>query len=415
MVQPASDASATDTSDAQGRLLLDAMEYQRRLAKALALPAIAARLEIKGTPHDVILRENQVRVLHYHPIAKRTHPVPVLLVYALINKPYILDLKPERSVVRSLLVKGFDVYLIDWGEPTPDDRYVGLCDYVEGYIDRAVMAVAKASMTDSVTLLGYCMGGTLSIMYAAMHPERVRNLVVMAAPYDFEHDGGLLRFWADKRYFDVDKVVDALGNVPASFLNAGFALLDPYNNLYGKYEKMVDSVEDEDAVDLFLRMEKWIADGVDVAGETYREFIKYGYQENLLVKGQWKMGGHRVDPARIDMPLCVIVADYDTLVPKASTLPLIDTASSKDVKVLSLPKGHIGLSVSSEAHRALWPKVAEWLAPRSGLAAPMGEGAGKRESHPAAPEEGKGTKGTKGNKRTNGAGGRKRAKGAKGA
>ncbi len=358
--------TSTDIFAFQRRLMEETLAFNNKMAKATAIAMNPPDIDLKGTPHDIVYEENQVKILHYHPLVKDVHPVPLVLIYALVNKPYILDIKPDRSVVRSLLLKGFDVYMIDWGEPGPEDKYLTVNDYVNGYIDRTIDMIRKRTDVPQVSILGYCMGGTFSAMYTALHPEKVRNLLLMAAGIDFESDNGPLRLWADKEYFDVDKVVDGFGNVPGEFLNMGFLLLDPYNNLYGKYIKILDSIDNDDVMDLFLRMERWINDGVAVAGETYREFIKNGYQNNLLIKNEWVLNGQKVNLSKIDMPVCVIVADYDTLVPKESTLPFVDVISSKDKVIMSFPKGHIGLSVSSGAHRHLWPKVAEWLAERSG-------------------------------------------------
>jgi len=358
--------TSTDIFAFQRRLMEETLAFNKKMERATAIAMNPPDIDLKGTPHDVVYEENQVKILHYHPLVRDVHPVPLVLIYALVNKPYIFDIKPDRSVVRSLLLKGFDVYLIDWGEPGLEDKYLTIDDYVNGYIDRTIDVIRKRMDVPQVSILGYCMGGTFSAMYAALHPEKVRNLLVMAAPIDFEADTGVLRLWADKEYFDVDRVVDVLGNVPASFLNTGFLLLDPYNNLYGKYIKILDSIDNDDVMDIFLRMEKWLNDGVAVAGETYREFIKNGYQNNLLVKNEWVLNGQKVNLSKIEVPVCVIVADYDTLVPKESTLPFADFISSKDKEIMTFPKGHIGLSVSSGAHRHLWPDVAEWLAGRSG-------------------------------------------------
>jgi len=209
------------------------------------------------------------------------------------------------------------------------------------------------------------MGGSFSTMYAALHPEKVRNLVVMAAPLDFSVRNGLLERWADPSHFDVDRIVDTLGNVPGEFLNTAFLLLDPVKNLYMKYLGLVQNVDDREFVENFFRMERWIHDGIPVAGETFREFIKYSYQQNLLVKGEWPANGGRIDLKRIAMPLATITADADTLVPQESTLPLHGLVSSADKERFTLHTGHIGLSVGRAAHRDMWPGVGRWLLERS--------------------------------------------------
>ncbi|UCF08742.1 MAG: class III poly(R)-hydroxyalkanoic acid synthase subunit PhaC [Thermoplasmata archaeon] len=340
-------------------------DLQRRTAKAAELLMNPPEIKVGTTPHEVVYQDGKMRLLHYLPLTQKQHPVPLLVVYALINKPYILDLQPDRSVIRRLLSEGFDVYLIDWGSPTPGDRYLTLDDYVNWYIDDVVDFIRTRHDLDTISVLGYCMGGTLAVMYVALHPEKVRNFVLMAAPLDFEADQGLLKQWSNKDYFHPDKLVDTVGNVPGEFLNFGFLLLDPVNNLYTKYLKFIEKVDNEDFVKMFFRMEKWINDGIPLAGEAYREFIKKCYQENLLVKSKLTINGHRVNLKNIKMPLLSLVAQYDHLVPPESSMSFNDLVPSSDKYMIMFPTGHIGLSVSSASHAKLWPQVAGWLAKRS--------------------------------------------------
>lgn len=354
------------TINMQRKALEEMVNFNKRMTKLTDLMLNPPEVKVGTTPNEVVYEENKLKLLHYKPIVKPQHPTPLVIIYALINKPYILDLQPDRSVIRNLLSQGFDVYMIDWGIPSEGDKYLTINDYVNGYIDRVVEKIRKLSGMDKISILGYCMGGSLSTMYAALHPEKVRNLIVMAAPLDFGEDNGLLHVWADIKEFDVDKIVDTYGNVPGYFLNFAFLLLDPVGNLHTKYIKFFDSVENEKFVDMFFRMEKWINDGVPVAGETYREFIKKGYQENQLIKNQWQIDGRKVDLKNITMPTLSIIAKFDHLVPPQSTMTFNDYIGAKDKERLIAPVGHIGLSVSSKAHRDLWPKVAEWLGERSG-------------------------------------------------
>ncbi len=209
------------------------------------------------------------------------------------------------------------------------------------------------------------MGGPLSVMFTALHPEKVKNLILMAAPLDFEADGGLLKLWSNEDYYDADKLVDTMGNVPGEFLNLAFLMLDPVKNLYLKYLKFVDKVDDEEFVELFFRMERWIYDGIPVAGEAYREFIKYCYQQNLLVKSKLELDGRKVNIEKIKMPVLSIIAEYDHLVPPESSISFNALIPSQDKEMMIYKTGHIGLSVSSASHAELWPKVARWLKKRS--------------------------------------------------
>jgi polyhydroxyalkanoate synthase len=360
-------ASINSSEHTAPRGELDALaSMSDRAMRAYSLLMDPPNVDVGTTPSEVVYREDKLSLLHYLPLREgAVVSPPVLVVYALINKPYILDLQPDRSVVRALLDAGLDVYMIDWGTPTPGDLGLTLGDYVDGYIDRCVDVVARISGAERVNLFGYCMGGTLSVMYAALHPERVRNLIIMAAPVDADTDDGLLHIWSRREWYDADRIVDTLGNVPADFINLGYNILDPLMNNMGKVIHLMDIIDDEEAVLNFFRMERWIGDGIPVAGESFRQFIKDIYQDNLLVMGRMRLDGRRVDLRRIDMPLLLIIGERDHLVPPASTRPLLDAVSSTDKESREIRAGHIGLSVGSRAHRELWPGVAEWLATRS--------------------------------------------------
>jgi polyhydroxyalkanoate synthase len=354
---------------AQQRAWTEAAEV---VEKVPAVPDAAETMEdveVGTTPSEVVYEENKLELLHYEPIAETTHDVPILIVYALVNRPYILDLQAERSVVRRLLEAGFDVYLIDWGEPTLLDHSLTLADYVDRYIDNSVDVVRDRAGVDEVSLLGYCMGGTMSAMYAALHPEKVRNLALMAAGLHFEETGGVLETWGDDEYFDPEAVADTYGNVPATFLDVGFALMDPVENYVSKYVQFFEHLDDEDFVENFARMERWLDDGVDIAGSTFVQFIEEVYQQNALYENELHLADQHVDLGNIDMPLLQIVAEYDHLVPPAASKPFNEVVPSEDTEIIEYPTGHIGMSVSSKSHAdgGLWDDVTDWFAERSSI------------------------------------------------
>ncbi|WP_254764914.1 class III poly(R)-hydroxyalkanoic acid synthase subunit PhaC [Natrinema marinum] len=322
-------------------------------------------IDVGQTPSEVVYEENKLRLLHYEPMTEEQHDVPILVVYALINKPYILDLQPDRSVVQTLLEAGFDVYLIDWGEPSKLDRSLSLDDYVNRYIDNCVDEVRERSGQDAINILGYCMGGTKSAMYASLYPEKVKNLALMAAGLCFAGEGGVLELWGADDYYDPETVTETFDNVPAEFLDVGFALMDPVANNVTKYVRFYDNVEDEDFVENFARMERWLDEGIDVAGEAYEEFIRDIYQENKLYENELTLGGEHVDLSKIDMPVLQIVAEYDHLIPPEASKPFNDVISSEDTEILEFATGHIGMSVSSRSHADLWPQVCDWFEARS--------------------------------------------------
>lgn len=325
------------------------------------------------TPSEIVYSEDRMKLLHYIPAVERPHPVPVLISYALVNRYYILDLQSDKSVIKKLLDQGFDVYILDWGYPSGIDRYLTLDDYVNGYMDNAVDKIREISGMDKITLLGVCQGGTFSVMYASLHPEKIKNLVTLVTPVNFDTDKGLLHIWA--RNLDADKVVDYFGMVPGDFLNSGFLLTDPFKLMIAKYVGLFEQLESEnddesishnqEIIENFLRMEKWIFDSPDQAGETFRQFIKDCYQKNLLIKNAMVIGKKKVNLKNISMPLLNVMAEFDHLVPVDASKPLNGAVSSTDKETLVFPTGHIGIFVGSKSQKEVCPRIAEWLKPRS--------------------------------------------------
>jgi len=349
--------------DAQRHALWMATEAIKR---AGAAPEQLARLlsaEMGHTDSQVVYRENKLELRRYEP-DERCHATPVFVVYALVNRPDILDLQPDRSVVQRLLEAGFVVYLIDWGEPSRLDQSLTMADYVGRYTDNCIAAACADAGAEDVHLVGYCMGGTMSVMYTATQPERVRTLTLLTTPVVFEGAGGVLELWAT--HLDPDTVVATLGNVPAELLAVTFAMMDPIENFLGKYLRLAENIEDDDFVENFARMERWVWDGVDVAGAAFREFVGDLYRNDELIEGTYHLGEERVDLSAIDVPLQQIVGEYDHIVPPESSRPLNDAVGSTDERVVEFPRGHVGISVSSRAHEELWPDVCEWLAVRDG-------------------------------------------------
>jgi polyhydroxyalkanoate synthase len=347
-------------------LMQQAEKMKEKFRKGVELALVnPPEVKVGITPHEVVFTENKLRLLHYNAVVEKPCPIPIIMVFALVNRPYILDLKPGKSVVEVLLKKGIDVYLIDWGSPRDEDKNLNLDHYINRYIKKVVERVRKISGSDKVSLLGYCMGGTMSAMYTALYPEDVENLILMTAGIDFRVEEGMLNLWGDKPNFDVDKFVDAYGNVPPEFLQTGFLIMKPIQNMVSKYISFYENIDNEDFVENFLAMEKWVNDNIPVAGEVFREFIKYCYQENLLVENKLRINGKLVDLRKISCPTLNLIAEHDHLVPPASSVVFNDLISSKDKDTIIYPTGHIGLSVSSKSLKDLWPRVADWLIARS--------------------------------------------------
>jgi polyhydroxyalkanoate synthase len=350
----------------QQRAALD--ETQKFWQRVFSMPRVveqARETKVGGTPHDVVYEEDSLKLLHYRRETPALYREPVLVCYALVNRPYILDLQGDKSVIRQLLARGFDVYMIDWGSPSAADQSLKLVDYVCGFLKNVVDVVLRREQVPHLNLLGYCMGGAMSTMFTTLYPELVKNLILLAAPIDFSSRQSLLHLWTDEKYFDIDALIDTYGNCPAPFLQGCFVMMRPVQNLYEKYYAFYDRMYDTRFVENFFAMEKWVGDNIPVAGETFREFVKMLYQRNQLVKGELRLGDQLVKLEKITCPLLLLTARDDHLVIPESTEGIIPHVGSKDVKSMTINAGHVGLVVSSKAQKEFWPEATRWIADRS--------------------------------------------------
>ncbi len=344
------------------QIMQEVVEFNQKLAKGLSTLSQVGEVETGVSPREAVYQEDKLVLYHYRPRVDKPARVPLLIVYALVNRPYMTDLQEDRSLVRGLLDAGMDVYLVDWGYPDGADRYLELDDYVNGYLRRCVDHVRRRHQLPSVNLLGICQGGTLSLCFTALHPERVSNLVTMVTPVDFHTPGNVLGQWAQA--LDVDLMVDTLGNVPGELLNWTFLSLKPFRLTGQKYVDMTDMLDDVTKMKNFLRMEKWIFDSPDQAGETFRQFIKYFYQQNQLVAGGLEIGGREVNLKQVTMPVLNVYATADHLVPPDSSIALGRLVGTRDYSTIAFKGGHIGIYVSGRAQREIPPAIGQWLKER---------------------------------------------------
>ncbi|MCB1627531.1 MAG: class III poly(R)-hydroxyalkanoic acid synthase subunit PhaC [Xanthomonadales bacterium] len=343
-------------------LVDEALRYQSKIAAALGTLTRMDDVHFGVTDKEAIYSEDKLVLYRYRGDSKPTAKVPLLIVYALVNRPYMVDLQADRSLVRNLLSLGEDVYLIDWGYPDRADRYLTLDDYINGYIQRCVEVICERHGLERINVLGICQGGAFSLCYAAMHPERVQNLITMVTPVDFHTPDNMLSHWT--RSMDVDRFVDSLGNVPADLMNYCYLTLKPFRLNHQKYVGMVDILDDKLEMENFLRMEKWIFDSPDQAGEAFRQFVKDFYQGNKLVKGGLVIGETAVDMANVSMPVLNIYAEQDHLVPPNASKAMKDVVGTDDYEVLAFRGGHIGIYVSSRAQREVPSAIHRWLGER---------------------------------------------------
>lgn len=319
-------------------------------------------VEIASTPKTAVYKEDKLTLYHYDREEKSTFKTPVLIVYALVNTYKMLDLQPDRSYIKNLLGAGLDVYLIDWGFPTQSDRYLSMDDYVNGYINNCVDFIRKKHRVEKINILSICQGGTLSVIYSSLYPNKIKNLVTHVTPVDFSTNDGLLFRWS--KDMDFDKLVEGNhGLIPGEFLNQGFDMLKPMMKVQ-KQQALANSLDDKDKLLNFLRMEKWISESPDQAGECFRQFMKDLYQQNKLIKNELEVGGKKVNLKNLTAPLLNIYATEDHLVPPAATIPLNDYVGSSDKELYSFKGGHIGVFVGGKSQKELAPAVVEWLKKR---------------------------------------------------
>jgi polyhydroxyalkanoate synthase len=341
-------------------VMQEVMGYGQKLSHGLKNLMEVGEISTGVTPKTAVYQEDKLTLFRFDPpkdkIPSRT---PLLIVYALVNRPYMTDIQENRSTVKALMDAGQDVYLIDWGYPDRADRFLTLDDYINGYLDRCVDFIRERHRLDKINILGICQGGTFSLCYSAMHPDKVRNLVTMVTPVDFQTPDNMLSHWVQQ--VDVDLTVDTLGNVPGEMLNWTFLNLKPYQLMGQKYLGLLDTLDDPEQLKNFLRMEKWIFDSPDQAGEAFRQFIKDFYQRNKLLKGGLVIGDTEVNLKDVTMPVLNIFAEQDHLVPPDASRAMRGKLCTKDYTELSFPGGHIGIYVSGKAQKTVPPAIGKWL------------------------------------------------------
>jgi polyhydroxyalkanoate synthase len=346
------------------KAMQEVAEFRRKLAAGMSSLREVGDVQFGATPKEEVYREDKLVLYRFKGEGKPTAKTPILICYALVNTPYMVDLQADRSLVKNLLAQGEDVYLIDWGYPDGADRWLTLDDYINGYLDRCVDVVRKRHGLDRINLLGICQGGAFSLCYSALHPDKVKNLITMVTPVDFHTPDNMLSHWT--RNLDVDLFVDTVGNVPADLMNWCYLTLKPLRLNQQKYVGLVDILDNPAEIENFLRMEKWIFDSPDQAGEAFRQFIKDFYQGNKLIKGEVELGGRRVDLGFVDMPVLNIYAEQDHLVPPTASRVLDQYIGSEDYTPLAFRGGHIGIYVSGRAQREVPAAIHDWLRKRGG-------------------------------------------------
>src|ERR671911_300140 len=303
----------------------DVENFFDKYSRGMRIVVEGAQADTGQTPKETIWTKNKARLYHYAPNAEKKHPVPILMVYALINRPYILDLMPGNSFIEYLVGEGFDVYMLDWGVPGDEDKDLTFENYVLDYLPRAVKKVLRHSHSDELTMLGYCMGGTMSAMYASLFPEHLKNLIL-----------------------------------------TGNRMLKPVTNYVGTYVNMWERIFEEKPMETWLAMNKWVNDGPPFPGAAFRQWITEFYQQNKLARGEMVLRGQRIDLSNIRVPLLNIAGKKDHICTLPQAEATMNLVGSEDREFFVLDAGHVGLMTGRGAKKGLWPKVSDWLSTRSG-------------------------------------------------
>ena len=341
-------------------------EFERALQRNIkGLSYLASPAPVVGSSaKETLISRGPWRLYRYHPLVDEVYRVPVLLVMATTNRGYIFDMAPGQSLVEFLLRRGYDVFMVDWEAPTAADRSLDLQNYVEEFVGGSVAAVKAATGEPDVSILGYCMGGVLSVLWSALNPGLgPHNLAVFTTPVDFKKMT-LFQAWGDPAHFDVDTLIDTLGMAPAEMLFASFDMLRPGARVAGQI-KLADNLWNDEFVKSHRMFDRWSTDTLPLAGEYFRETTKRLMWDNALIEGTMKVGGRAVDLDRIVCPFLHVTAEHDHIVSTDASAPLIEMVGSQDKEAVILKGGHVSLVAGPNAVRRLWPKLDDWLGAKS--------------------------------------------------
>jgi polyhydroxyalkanoate synthase len=334
-------------------------ENFRKVTEMKKLLSNIEKIETGQTEYEVIKETGLFRLLHYKSNKERVYKYPLIIVYALINKSYILDLQPNKSWIKNILDQGINVYLVDWKSPGKFDKFTTIDDYVNLFIYECVELVKSIENIDKVSLQGYCMGATMSLIYTSLYQKNVKNLITVAPVVDTEKDKTVIKNMAQN--MDIDKILSHYENFPYELLYNLYASLKPFKQGVNKYLSLFDNLKDENFVQNFLRVEKWLYDTPPIAGETFRQWIKDIYQKNLFSKNKLVVGENRINLSNIKVPLLNVVADQDHLVSPECSISLNNLVSSTDTNLMRFSTGHVGLIASGYSQNVVLPKLGNWI------------------------------------------------------
>jgi polyhydroxyalkanoate synthase len=325
--------------------------------------------DIAKTPKRLVWTLNKARLYQFAPVmqAEQRHRVPLLLVFAIMNRPHVLDLRPGHSFVEYMLNHGYDVYLLDWGIPGPEDAGTTYDDYTLEYLPRVIRKLKAISGSAEFSMLGWCLGALISTIYAALRPDDgLRNMVLLTAPLDFSDKtaGGFSR-WASHPSFNADRLAATMGNVPGEMIDAGAKMLKPVENFVGTYVNLWDNINDKSRVEAWHAMNTWVRDIIPMSGAAYRQLINDFYKQDRLMEGTLAIRGEPVSLNNIRANLLNVIAEADHITPPCQSERIMQLVGSGDKEIFRVKGGHIGIMAGRGAEHSTWPHIDAWLKSRS--------------------------------------------------
>jgi polyhydroxyalkanoate synthase len=356
-------AAANPAADIPERIKLEVERAIQRSIKGVEYLASSGPA-LGATPKDVLFSRGTANLSHYRPLADEVYRVPILIVMATTNRGYILDLSPGQSFIEFLLRRGYDVYMLDWAPPKPEEKSLGMEDYVLDFIPDSIRRVQEDSGEQDVTVVGYCFGGVLSLLYGAIFPDGpMKNLICFTTPIDFTKMT-LFHNFSDRRYFDVDRLVDSVGNVPPEMILTSFEMLRPASRVTGQIQ-LWENIWNDEFVKSYRMFDRWATDTLPLAGNYFRQITKDLMWDNKLFHDTMEVGGRKASVSAIKVPVLHAVAEHDHIVPYEAARHLIEKVGSTDKQEVVLKGGHVSLVAGANAVKRLWPTLDNWLGERS--------------------------------------------------
>ncbi len=337
---------------------------ERNIPGLADLPQTESELEVGSSAKELVYTRETARLYHYDTLVDEVYRVPILIVMSPVAKGYIMDLAKGQSFVEYFLKQGHDVYMLDWLAPRMDQKHLDMATYVCDLVGECVDQVVEDSGEPELTLIGYCMGGLLSVCYSALNPDGpIKNLACFTTPIN--GDGMVLhKRWLTSDNFDIDRLIEELGNIPSELINASMQALRPLQRNANQM-RLLNNVEDDEFVKAHLRFDRWAVDQLPLPGALARDYTNDFLRDNLFVNNKLELKGRRVDFGNIKVPFLHVVASFDHIVPEAASRDLIGLIGSEEKEEVIVRGGHVSLVAGGNAIYRLWPQLDQWASERA--------------------------------------------------